>query len=94
MKKIIFCCLACLMLNACSSTTIPAIKTRAKNPIEMGDKVGSQCSFYILGLFGPFGDMSIPGAATNGGIQKVTYYDTTSTYYVLYSKRCLNIYGY
>lgn len=83
-----------MCLNACTSSSVPVIRTKAKNPIEMGNKTGSQCSLYILGIFGPFGNASIPGAAEIGGITKVTYYDTTTKSYILYSHRCLNVYGY
>ena len=94
MKKILFVLGLCLIINACSYTPIPVMRTRAKNPIDMGEKTGSQCSLYVLGIFGPFGDISIPGAAANGNIQKVTYYYTTRESYFFYSHRCLHVYGY
>ncbi len=94
MKKILFVLGLCLIINACSYTPIPVMRTNAKNPIDMGDKTGSQCALFVFGIFGPFGNVSIPGAAANGGIQKVTYYDVTRKSYFLYSHRCLNVYGY
>ncbi|MBR2299287.1 MAG: hypothetical protein IJ870_01775 [Alphaproteobacteria bacterium] len=72
MKKILFILGFCSAIAACTHTSVPVMRTKAKNPIEMGDKVGTQCSLYVLGFFGPFGNASIPGAAANGGIKKVT----------------------
>lgn len=94
MKKIF--CVICLVLclSGCTSSSVPAIRVRAKNPLDMGDKTGTQCSLYVLGIFGPFGNVSVPGAAAAGGIKKVTYYDVTRKSYFFYSRRCLNVYGY
>ncbi|MBQ7659955.1 MAG: hypothetical protein IJS26_04365 [Alphaproteobacteria bacterium] len=94
MKKVVFACLMIFALCSCTTTSVPPMRTKAKNPIEMGDKFGTKCALYILGIFGPFGNMSIPEAAAAGGVTKVTYYDITSKTYILYTKRCLNVYGY
>ena len=93
-KKCFSVCLLVFVLSSCATSSIPPMRTKAKNPIEMGNKSGTQCALYILGIFGPFGNLSIPEAATVGGVTKVTYYDITSKNYILYRRRCLNVYGY
>ena len=94
MKKIFYAMCLMLCLSGCTSSSVPAIRVKAKNAFEIGDKTGTQCSLYVLGIFGPFGNASIPGAAAAGGIKKIAYYDVTKTSYFFYSRRCLNVYGY
>lgn len=56
-------------------------------------KNGEACATYILGIFGPFGDPSLMNAVKNGDISKVQVIDYKNKGYVLFSQRCLEVYG-
>ncbi len=55
-------------------------------------KVGKACSKVYLGI-GPFGDMSIPTAARNGGITKIALVDYEARMYVVYAELCTIVKG-
>ena len=96
MKKILCFLSIVLMLSGCTSTSLPRLKRfkmEATKPIDIGDKVGKECATRILGIFGPFGSVSLARSAKSAGITSVTYYETSYTSYFFFGKECLNVYG-
>jgi len=91
-KKITF-ILMLGILTACSATTIPEFRSNGKYPIDFGDKQATSCSYFLLGIFGPLGNISLPQTAEKAGISQITYYDVSRSNYILYGKKCLNVYG-
>ena len=95
MKKNIVSFVLMAMLCACAATTVPEFKNNTKKPIDLGDKSATSCAYYAIGfLFGPFGEnLSLPQTAQKSNINEITYYDISRSNYVLYAKKCLNVYG-
>ena len=96
MKKVLCFLGVVLMLSSCTSTSLPRLKRfkmEAAKPIDIGDKVGKECATWILGIFGPFGSVSLARSAKSAGITSVTYYETSYTSYFFFGKECLNVYG-
>lgn len=96
MKKFIFAISLFFMLSGCVGTISPTANVISGNTIDVSsvNKRGNACSYYILGLFGPFGDNSVIKAAKNAQISKVTYYDRSLEYYVVFARDCNRVYGY
>ena len=96
MRKSIFVLSLILFLSGCVGTISPTANVISGNTIDVSsvNKRGNACSYYILGLFGPFGDNSVIKAAKNAQISKVTYYDRSLEYYVVFARDCNRVYGY
>lgn len=96
MKKIFFTLLVAFGLSGCVGTITPTTNVISANGIDASSvrRAGDACSYYIFGLFGPFGDNSVIKAARNAGISKVVYYDQSKEYYVLFGRTCNRAYGY
>lgn len=92
MRKV-FVMLAILATAGCTFTSTPYINTTKEIPIDLGTTSTQACSISILDFIGPFGDNSIAKAAKEAGISKITYYEKTHDYYVLWGKRCNTVYG-
>ena len=86
MKKYLFCFFVSFNLLGCATTGMVtpigfSVVNVTQMPGGMGYdrgkdlKSGKSCSHNILGLVA-FGDSSITAAKSNGGIDKVSYFDT------------------
>lgn len=75
--------------NVTNTTNITGLNITSPNL-----KKGTDCSTYILGLIGPFGNTTIRDAAKDAKITKIAYVDYEDSYYLLYGQRCTIVYGF
>ncbi len=98
MKKILLTLIFCLGLSACAITNTPVIHTIELKDMDYSNieniKEGESCSFSILGLIGPFGDVKLTEAIKNGHITKLANYDVNARNYILIQRYCIRVYGY
>lgn len=96
MKKVLFTLFIIFALSGCATTVTPTTNVVGTNGIDTSHvrRAGNACSYYLLGLFGPFGDNSVMRAAKDNGMSKVLYYDQSREYYFLFGRICNRVYGY
>lgn len=84
-----------VVVSGCSIAVSPAVNSVQLNEVDLSKatKTGQNCAYYVLGIFGPFGDMSIKKAADIGGITKVDLVDYESGWYLFYTNKCVTVYG-
>lgn len=84
-----------MVVSGCSLAISPAVNSVQLSEVDLSKatKEGQNCAYYVLGFIGPFGDMSIKRAADTGGITKVDLIDYESGWYLLYSNKCVKVYG-
>jgi len=56
-------------------------------------KRGEACVSYFLGIIPLSTDATIRKAAQEAGIKTVEYVENTSSFYLIYSDRCVVVYG-
>lgn len=93
MKKIFFLA-AFLLLSGCTTSRTPFFGAHKELPIELGNRSANACSVHLLGFIGSFGNNSIAYAARRAGIKKISYYEPSYDYYVLWGESCNTVYGY
>ncbi len=96
MKKLVMLGAVVLALAACTMTN-PRVENKIDiTGVDFTDaslKKGKDCSYYILGMFGPFGNNNVINAAKKGNIKKTSYVDYQSAYYILWGEDCTVVYG-
>ncbi|MDD4519339.1 MAG: TRL domain-containing protein [Alphaproteobacteria bacterium] len=95
MKKFILA--SCLfLLSGCIQVT-PIANTTNVTDVDFSNveqfKTGEDCTYFLLGLIGPFGDIQLTEAVRKARISKVKVVDKSFSYYVLFSRSCLHVYG-
>ena len=96
MKKAIVIAAMALGLCGCVQTTpiMNSINTDKIDFSKVDDfKEGRDCSYYILGLFGPVGDAKLTSAVKHAGVKKVYVMDKSSEYFILFGRQCIRVYG-
>ncbi len=51
------------------------------------------CTYYVLGFVGPFGDRSVIDATRKKYIKDIQYVDYSFGYFILWSQSCIEVYG-
>ena len=84
-----------LGLTACSTMETPAVNMIDMKTTDFSKtmKKGESCQNYILGFIGPFGDASVVNAAKDAEISKIEVVDYKYTYFILFSQKCVCVYG-
>lgn len=92
MKKISL--LLLLFLCGCSNTHAFYTIKHKELPIELGNRMAQENSYYILGFI-PLGiNNATAEIARKHGINKITYVDENYKYYILFSQKERYVYGY
>lgn len=83
------------LLTGCAATVSPVGNHTDIQEVDFSKnmKTGKACSNYILGLIGPFGDASVVEAAKSSNISHVAFVDYHSAWYLILSRRCVQVYG-
>ena len=81
-------------LVGCSLEETPSLNITDLKSVDFSKPMikGEACATYVLG-FGPFGDPSLLNAVRNGSISKVDVIDYENKGYLLFSQRCIEVYG-
>lgn len=95
MKKLLFALLfaACVFSAGCSMNHNVHNQIDATGLNFTTAKKGTDCANLILGII-PVTKMDIDKAAKKAGIRSLKYVEYSYTSYILYSQKCVVVYGY
>lgn len=98
MKKFFAISLIVGCLSACSFTQIPVVHSIPLTEIDFSKspriREGESCGYALFGFIGPFGDVKLSKAVKDAHISKIIGVDGNFKYFILFSKKCIRVYGY
>ena len=84
-----------LFVTGCTTKSLPADAVINGNSIDFSKlkdaKQKERCRTVFLGF--PFGDKNPLTAAKEAGINKITYLENSSSYYIVMQQYCTIVYG-
>lgn len=92
-----FFAVVCFFVSGCSTPATAVYNITAVDKVDFSKidamKKGIACENVLFNVWGLNGSQSIADAAKSAGISKVKLVDTDSAFYVLWTKRCVIVYG-